>query len=284
MSPPIMSRFDLMFVMQDLVDPTTDNRVAEHIMSLHRRRQNAAYGSKLSQIDLAQYIKLAKVIEPKLTKPAHEYLVKCYKRLREDRTAFRGAAGVTVRQLESLIRLSEAIARVHLDAEVKVEYVTEAFRLQLDTLMRADKENIDLDPEIGEAEVAAPADADQGADVDATKPVAPRKMRITYNEYQRIGKMLARYLQRQEDDGSMVTEEDLIGWYMEQKEQDIETEAQLFEQQSLVQQVINRLVDKDRVLLVYKPSDDPIKHPEQRVLVKHPNFPVDEIIGGGARK
>merc|ERR1711953_571302 len=52
MSPPIMSRFDLMFVMQDVVDPTTDNRVAEHIMSLHRGKQHTSHGPKLSQVDL----------------------------------------------------------------------------------------------------------------------------------------------------------------------------------------------------------------------------------------
>lgn len=283
MSPPIMSRFDLIFVMQDIVDPTTDNRVAEHIMSMHRRKDNLSYGSRLSQIDLARYIKLAKIIEPKVTPAAHESMIKCYKRLREERMSFRGAAGVTVRQLESLIRLSEAVARVHLDAEVKVEYVAEAFRLQMDTLMRAEKENIDLNPEIPDVDPSAPAQ-DDAEDIKAGAPAAPRKIRITFNEYNRIGKMLARYLARQEEDGNMVTEEDLISWYMEQKEQDIETEAQLFEQQTLVQQVINRLVDKDRVLLVYKQSEDPIKNPELRMLVKHPNFSVDELIRGGTRR
>jgi len=280
MSPPIMSRFDLMFVMQDVVDPTTDNRVAEHIMSLHRRKESTTYGSRLSQIDLARYIKLAKLIHPKITKPAHDHMIKCYKRLREDKSSFRGSAGVTVRQLESLIRLSEAVARVHLDPEVKVEYVAEAFRLQMDTLMHAEKENIDLSPEIAESDVVAPI----GEDASTSKPVGPRKMRITFNEYNRIGKMLARYLMRQEEEGNMITEEDLIGWYMEQKEQDIETEAQLFEQQNLVQQIINRLVDKDRVLIVARPSDDPIQHPEHRTLVKHPNFPVDEEIPHGSKK
>jgi len=280
MSPPIMSRFDLMFVMQDIVDPTSDNRVAEHIMSLHRGKQQTSQGQKLSQIDLARYIKLAKQIQPKMTKPAHEHMIKCYKRLREDRTSFRGAGGVTVRQLESLIRLSEGVARVHLDLEIKVEYVVEAFRLQMDSVMRADKENIDLNPEV-EAAVPASGAAGQPAEGDGaeeTAKPAARKMRITFKEYNQMGQMLARYLHRQEEDGNLITEEDLIGWYMEQKEADIDTEAQLFEQQTLVQYVINRLVEKDRVLLVWKTSEDP-RHPEQRVLVKHPNFPIDDLIG-----
>lgn len=278
MSPPIMSRFDLMFVMQDIFDPATDNRVAEHILSIHRRTDNSAYGPKLSGIDLARYIQLAKLVSPKITKPAHECMIRCYKKLREDRHSDRGSAGVTVRQLESLVRLSEAVARVHLDSEVKVEYVQEAFRLQMDTLRRAEKENIDLNPEIGESEPApAPKEGEK------ERPAGPKKMKITYADYQRIGTMLARYLAQQEEEGNMITEEDLIGWYMEQREQDIQTEAQLYEQQTLVQHVINRLVDKDRVLIVFKPSDDPINHPEHRVLVKHPNFPIDEAISSRRR-
>lgn len=279
MSAPIMSRFDLMFVMQDIFDPTTDNRVAEHIMALHRRQTPSSHGPRLSQNELAAFITYAKSHTPKVTKPAHDYMVKCYKKLREDRSD-RGGGGVTVRQLESLIRLSEAVARVHLDQEVKVEYVAEAFRLQMDTLNRAEKENIDLNPEIGEAP-PPPTHAEEGEEI--AKPAAPRKMKITFADYNRIGHMLARHLQRQEDDGNLVSEKDLISWYMEQKEEDLETEAQLFEQQALVQLVINRLVDKDRVLLVYRASEDPTNHPEQRVLVKHPNFPVGEVIRASGR-
>jgi len=279
MSPPIMSRFDLFFVMQDIFDPVTDNRVAEHIMSLHRKTENLSYGSKLSRVDLANYIKLAKRINPIITQGARECLVRSYKKLREDRSSDRGSAGVTVRQLESLVRLSEAIARVHLDPEVRLEYVQEAFRLQMDTLRRAERDNIDLNPEIVESDpIPAEQEGEDGV-VVAPKPAGIRKMKITFAEYQRIGQMLARYLSQQQDMGNVITEEDLIGWYMEQREQDIQTEAQLYEQQSLVQNVINRLVDKDRVLLQYKPSDDP-NHPEHRTLMKHPNFPIGELISG----
>merc|ERR1719174_103115 len=110
----------------------------------------------------------------------------------------------------------------------------------------------------------------------------PRKMKITYNEYQRIGQMLAAELERKRLEGEEVKEEDLIAWYMEQVEDDIQTEAQLYEQTSLVQLIINRLIDKDRVILVYRQSEDP-QRPELRVLVKHPNFPIGEMISGQRR-
>merc|ERR1712070_314763 len=269
LSPPIMSRFDLMFVMQDIFDPATDNQVAEHIMALHRRKESITYGTKLSQADLVRYIKLAKRVNPRITKAAHECMIRCYKSLRENK-GDRGAAGVTVRQLESLVRLSEAVARVHLDPEVKREYVEEAFRLQSDTLRRAQRENIDLTPDTEEVE------AEGGHEGELR---APKKLKVTWAEYQRIGQILARYLHQESEDGRLISEENLIGWYMEQREEMLQTEAQLFQQQTLVQLIINRMIDKDRVLVVYKQSDDP-DHPEQRILVKHPNFQVGETIAG----
>lgn len=279
LSPPIMSRFDLMFVIQDIHDPTTDNKVAEHILSLHRRKEQASTSS-LMQIDLQRYIRTARLITPKVSPQAAEALVKCYKKLREDRHGgfVRGSAGVTVRQLESLLRLSEGVARVHLDEIVRSEYVTMAFELQLNSLRRAERENIDLAPEVADdADVAdAPAEANEEG-VQTGAPARPRRMKITYAEYQRIGQLLATHLARQEENREVVQEQDLIAWYMEQVEEDIHTEAELFEAQHLVQLIINRLIDKDRVILVYQPSEDPMK-PEQRVLVKHPNFPVGDPI------
>merc|ERR1719504_82466 len=97
-----------------------------------------------------------------------------------------------------------------------------------------------------------------------------------------VCQMPAAELERKRLEGEEVKEEDLIAWYMEQVEDDIETEAQLYEQTSLVQLIINRLIDRDRVIIVYRQSEDP-QRPELRVLVKHPNFPVGDAISGQRR-
>merc|ERR1719191_1810311 len=39
LSPPILSRFDLMFVIQDIHDESNDDRVAQHILALHRQKE-----------------------------------------------------------------------------------------------------------------------------------------------------------------------------------------------------------------------------------------------------
>jgi len=282
-----MSRFDLMHVIQDVHDVSTDHHVAAHILGLHRRREQETTAAQLSQLELQRYIRLARSLKPKITPEAHVVLVRCYKKLREDRTFARGSSGVTVRQLESLLPLSEACTRVHLEDKITVEYVNMAFDLQISTLKRVERENIDLNPEMPEEEPAAAAEGEAaegeaaagGGDAAARRP---RRMKITYAEYQRIGQMLAAYLQRQDQEGEEVKEEDLIAWYMEQVEEDIQTEAQLFEQTNLVQLIINRLIDRDRVIIVYRLSEDP-QRPELRVLIKHPNFPVGDTITGQQR-
>jgi len=277
LSPPIMSRFDLMFVMQDIHDETNDSTVAWHIVNLHRHRESEVT-STLSQLELQRYIKLARTFKPRITSEAHQRLIKCYKKLREDRTYVRGACGVTVRQLESLIRLSEAIARVHFSHEITADFVTQAFDLQLGTLKRAERENIDLEePDVAVAPDAA-ADASTTAAPEApSAPARAKKAKITFQEYQRIGHVLTKYLADKEDTGEEVKEEDLIAWYMETVEENIQNEAQLVEQQHLLQLIINRMIDKDRVILVYRASENALR-PEGRVLVKHPNYPVGDRI------
>mmetsp|Transcript_50305 Transcript_50305/g.90315 ORF Transcript_50305/g.90315 Transcript_50305/m.90315 type:complete len:823 (+) Transcript_50305:64-2532(+) len=275
LSPPIMSRFDLFFVLQDIHDETQDNLVAKHILALHRQKDEEV-APPLSQVDLQRYIRLARTFKPKISPEAHLLLIKCYKKLRKDRTYVRGAAGVTVRQLESLTRLSEAIARVYLNDHVKAEHVREAFDLQVSALRNVERESIDFGEDELEA-AQAPEEGEAAEDGDAV-PKQPRRVRISYGEYTRIGQMLLRHLVQQDAAGEEVKESDLISWYMEQVEEDIQTEEQLYQQQHLVQLIVTRMVDKDRVIIQNRQSEDPLR-PEGRVLVKHPNVAVDSIGG-----
>merc|ERR1712113_1305818 len=74
LSPPIISRFDLMFVIQDVHDETNDDVVARHILALHRQKEDAV-APQMSQLDLQRYIRLARTIKPKITPEAHERLI-----------------------------------------------------------------------------------------------------------------------------------------------------------------------------------------------------------------
>ena len=54
---------------------------------------------------------------------------------------------ITVRQLESLVRLSEALAKVHGNAVITAQYVQEAARLLTNSILKIDKPDVDMEEE-----------------------------------------------------------------------------------------------------------------------------------------
>jgi len=136
MSAPIMSRFDLFFVVLDECDPNTDLNIAKHIVNVHRF-QDEAINPEFSTETLQRYIRYARTFNPKvvpltglcrstlmfteqMTPAAADLLVEKYRILRQDDSSGvgRNSYRITVRQLESMIRLSEAIARANCTSEV----------------------------------------------------------------------------------------------------------------------------------------------------------------------
>ena len=104
---------------------------------------------KFSREQLQKYITFARTINPEFNERSRKTLVECYRLLRQNdmlgknKTAYR----ITVRQLESLIRLSEALARLHLNQIVEEAYVKEAFRLLQKSIIFVESESIQLDEE-----------------------------------------------------------------------------------------------------------------------------------------
>lgn len=90
---------------------------------------------------ISSFSRLSRTRRPKLTAPARESLTKAYVGLRGETLQPGGAksARVTVRSLESLVRLSEAIAKVKLAEDVTEGHVQEALRLMQTSLMKLDR-------------------------------------------------------------------------------------------------------------------------------------------------
>jgi DNA replication licensing factor MCM6 len=65
MSAPIMSRFDLFFVVLDECDPKTDLNIAKHIVNVHRF-QDEAINPEFSTEALQRYIRYARTFNPKV--------------------------------------------------------------------------------------------------------------------------------------------------------------------------------------------------------------------------
>lgn len=148
MSAPIMSRFDLFFVVLDECEEGADKNVARFIINVHRGMAGGG-GSEFSKGQLQRYIRLARRVNPVIMPESRNLLVESYKRLRQaDATGgARSSYRITVRQLESLIRLSEALARLHLDEYVRPQYVREAVRLLRKSIIHVETEDVVLNDE-----------------------------------------------------------------------------------------------------------------------------------------
>ncbi|KAF7355627.1 DNA helicase [Mycena sanguinolenta] len=153
MSAPIMSRFDLFFVVLDECDEKTDLNIAKHIVNVHRF-QDEAIDPEFSTETLQRYIRYARTFNPKLTPEAADVLVEKYRILRQDDAtgAGRNSYRITVRQLESMIRLSEAIARANCTQEITPVFVREAYSLLRQSIIHVEQDDIDFDEEELEGE------------------------------------------------------------------------------------------------------------------------------------
>ncbi|KAG6015410.1 hypothetical protein E4U54_003525 [Claviceps lovelessii] len=134
--PTLLSRFDLVYLILDRVDEKTDKRLAKHLLSLYLedKPHHAPTSNDILPIEfLTLYISYARShIQPVISREAGEELVNCYVAMRalgQDVRAAEKRITATTRQLESMIRLAEAHAKMRLSATVTRDDVREANRL-----------------------------------------------------------------------------------------------------------------------------------------------------------
>ena len=115
---------------------------------------------------------------------------------------------ITVRQLESMIRLSEAMARMSCSDEVLPKHVQEAFRLLNKSIIRVETPDIDFDDEQVQAvdtEGLMNCDEDpithRLEEEKEAKSAITTKVRVPYEEYKTIANLLILYLRQLEDGG-----------------------------------------------------------------------------------
>ncbi|MCK4633240.1 minichromosome maintenance protein MCM [Candidatus Bathyarchaeota archaeon] len=117
----ILSRFDLIFVLKDTPQKELDEKMAAHILEIHRRGA-APVETPIPSDLLRKYISYAKNVKPTLSEGAIQRLKEFYLEMRAVTEKIEGSPiAITARQLESLVRLTEARARIALRKEVTVE-------------------------------------------------------------------------------------------------------------------------------------------------------------------
>ncbi len=164
LTPALMSRFDLIFVLTDDPDTKRDSAIAEHILKSNYAGElstQIAWNPNISQDDidnalvvimpaidpdlLRKYVAYArKNIFPTLSEDAKEYFQKYYVGLRTQGQDTNKPVPVTARQLEALIRLGEASARLRLSDKVTINDATRVVKI-LEACLR----KVGVDPETG---------------------------------------------------------------------------------------------------------------------------------------
>ncbi|VDM38456.1 unnamed protein product [Toxocara canis] len=159
LTEPILSRFDILCVVRDTVDPVEDERLAMFVVDSHRKHhpeaeQTQSVDSQQLEEDrdtalelipqplLRKYLMYAREnVHPKLEQMPQDKISKVFAEMRKESLAT-GSVAITVRQVESIIRLSEAHAKMHLRSYVSEEDVSVAIRAMLESFISTQKASI----------------------------------------------------------------------------------------------------------------------------------------------
>jgi replicative DNA helicase Mcm len=124
----ILSRFDLIFVLRDVPEEVKDAQMTEHILDLHRRGKVPTEAPIESEL-FRKYVSYSKNIRPTLTHEAIDCLKDFYLRMRSASETEGTPVAITARQLESLVRVAEARARIALRDKVTLEDAERAIEM-----------------------------------------------------------------------------------------------------------------------------------------------------------
>ncbi|XP_014474459.1 PREDICTED: DNA replication licensing factor Mcm6 isoform X2 [Dinoponera quadriceps] len=303
LTAPIMSRFDLFFVVLDECNEIVDSGIANRIINLHcDNLDNLEIVYK--QEEIIRYINFAKHFKPVLNQEAAELLVNNYTALRQRTGSGSGKWRVTVRQLESMVRLSEALAKLECVDEVTVKHVREAKRLLQKSIITVEQPDVDL--EEGMDNVNAEADVDEAPPLmealnaignndappptpgDETYEPPKKKLTMSFEVYKNLSNMLILYMRSEEsraesedDNKGGIRKSELVAWYLDQIQEQIDSEEELMDRKNFIEKLIDRLIYNDQIIIPLTTTDlrkrgtEDEEDEEDPLLVVHPNYVMD---------
>lgn len=184
----LLSRFDLIFILRDLPDLDEDRLIARKILGTLTEE-----AAPLSPDFLKKYFTLAKTYHPVMTDGLLNYFEEYYTKLRK-RPAHQNAISITPRQIESLVRLSLAHARLRMSDEATMSDASAVVKL-----FEKSMTDVGVDPVTGQF------------DIDLIYSGRPSSMRDKMLQTREIIKSLC----KSNLGGDGILEEDLIDWMKE---------------------------------------------------------------------
>jgi len=135
--PTLLNRFDVIFTLRDIPDRKKDELIAKHVLSEHKKQGESML---IPREIFRKYVAYAKQkIKPELTEEAVEEIQKFYVELRNKPVASESALRpipISARQLQALIRMSEASAKIRLRDKVLIEDAKKAIEIMKYYLMQ----------------------------------------------------------------------------------------------------------------------------------------------------
>lgn len=144
----ILNRFDLIWIIVDNSSDAQDEAAARHVLNYHSQRASVP---PIDQRTIKQYILYARHIKPTLpaavTDKIQEFYMSIRKESREPEN--KETIMITLRQLESIIRVTEAHARLHLREEATEDDAEVAINL-----IKASLNSAGMDPDKGKVDLS----------------------------------------------------------------------------------------------------------------------------------
>ena len=115
---PLLTRFDMIFIVRDLPEKEKDRKIARHIVAYHNNEALLRNKSYMDIETFAKYLRIAKEVHPILSNGATQKIIDYYIMMRNSTDEDSGYP-ITPRQLEGLIRLTTAHAKALLKPEAE---------------------------------------------------------------------------------------------------------------------------------------------------------------------
>ena len=148
-TPPLLSRCDLLLAIQNEPDKEKDRKIATKILKKYNNSDSEKIENNktLDRNTLKKYLKYASELNPVLSKETQEYLINYYVEVKS--ISLEDGIPLDPRVLNSLIRFSSAIAKLKLKDKIDVEDCKEAIKLFEYSLKQ-----FGYDPETGKIDIS----------------------------------------------------------------------------------------------------------------------------------
>ena len=210
---------------------------------------------------------------------------------------------MTVRQLESMIRLSEALARVHCEFNISPIHVHEAERLLKTSIISVEAHDVDLERapmpeslqdfiEHGHRVIRERLEAGSEEDVEQEDPDVSMKdmpvpTTVSYTKFREVTDLVVNYLDSEEKKASSTEgqyagakQADVMRWYMDElsKSGKFSSLDEMAQEYMLLQRVMEYLIHNEQTLIVMEQAQaDSEGNTDitQRTIALNPNYAIE---------